>query len=128
MTEKHKPLKIDVGDLDIPVAISSIAADVRGEARLRWVFGESPGTAVMIITPPPKAIYWPENYIINNEFEEGQSIGVEVPPDGERRRISILGEVLSNNNGSLEVKIWGMIPYHRQRWEAFLTEKMYGET
>lgn len=53
-------------------------------------------------------------------FPPGASIGVEIPADAERGRITILGEVRWTDGREAGVQVAAMVPHHRARYARLL--------
>jgi hypothetical protein len=52
----------------------------------------------------------------------GDSLAVEIPPAGDRGRVLVLAEVAWTDNGRKGLKVQGMMPHHRMRFEALLEQ------
>lgn len=51
----------------------------------------------------------------------GAHIGVEIPPAGDRGRITILGEVRWANGKVAGIQVAAMVPHHRHRYRHLLS-------
>lgn len=63
-----------------------------------------------------------------NPLRVGESIGVEFPPTRERGRMVLLGEVAWADQKRAGVRVCGMMPHHRVRFEKLLTSLQGGQT
>lgn len=63
-----------------------------------------------------------------NPLPPGESIGVEFPATRERGRMVVLGEVAWADGHRAGVRLCGMMPHHRVRFEKLLTTLQNGQT
>ncbi len=63
-----------------------------------------------------------------NPLRAGESIGVEFPSTRERGRMVLLGEVAWADDKRAGVRLCGMMPHHRVRFEKLLTTLQGGQT
>jgi hypothetical protein len=62
-----------------------------------------------------------------NPLRAGQSIGLEFPPSRERGRMVVLGEVAWSDDKRAGVRVCGMMPHHRARFERLLGNLQSGK-
>lgn len=63
-----------------------------------------------------------------NPLQVGESVGVEFPETAERGRMVVLGEVAWAEQDRAGVRVRGMVPHHRARFEKLLTLLQGGQT
>lgn len=64
----------------------------------------------------------------DNPLRAGESIGVEFPPSRERGRMVVLGEVAWSDERRAGVRVCGMMPHHRARFERLLGNLQSSQT
>lgn len=95
---------------DIPVEVRLPAGDFRQTGRVRNL-----NTSGLLVE-------------YKNPLRVGESIGVEFPPTRERGRMVVLGEVAWADDRRAGVRVCGMMPHHRVRFEKLLTTLQGGQT
>lgn len=58
----------------------------------------------------------------------GEAIGIEIPANEARGRVMILGQVAWANEGQAGVRVNGMLPHHRARFERMVSTIATGQT
>lgn len=89
---------------DIPVSVREPASEGRRVGRLKNL---SDGGVMLLdeLAPPP-----------------GGPIAVEIPASAGVGRVLLLGEVAWREGGRVGLKLLGMLPHHRRRFERLLDE------
>lgn len=95
---------------DIPVEVRLPSGELRRTGRVRNL-----NTSGLLVEYP-------------NPLKAGESIGVEFPPTRERGRMVVLGEVAWADDKRAGIRVCGMMPHHRVRYEKLLTTLQGGQT
>ncbi len=97
-----KPLRANRLHADIPVDVRLPVGELKKPGRVRNLTADG-----MLVE-------------YDNPLRAGQSIGLEFPPSRERGRMVVLGEVAWSDEQRAGVRVCGMMPHHRARFERLL--------
>jgi hypothetical protein len=64
----------------------------------------------------------------NSVLRAGDSVGVEFPPTSDRGRVVVLGEVAWSDRVVMGVRVCGMMPHHRVRYERLISSLQGGQS
>jgi hypothetical protein len=95
---------------DIPVEVRVPTGDFRQVGRVRNLNTDG----LLVEHPTP--------------LKPGASIGVEFPASDGRGRMVVLGEVAWADRARAGVRVCGMMPHHRVRYERLLSNLQGGQT